>query len=55
MFMRNRSTEQYDQEANRKALVAKYSRGNVSLQNQRYITEKEKEKRKKRILGFKFA
>ncbi|SFE55268.1 hypothetical protein SAMN04487869_11011 [Marinobacter sp. DSM 26671] len=54
MFWQHRQDECAKKDRN-KALVAQYSRGNVSLQNQRFVTEKEKSERRKRVLGFKFA
>ncbi len=38
-----------------KALVARYARGNVSLQIGRFVTAEEKEERKKAVLSVKFS
>lgn len=54
MFWQHRQNKCEKKDRN-KALIAQYSRGNVSLQNQRFVTEQEKNERRKRVLSFKFA
>ncbi len=41
--------------AKSKNLVARYSLGNVGLQIKRFVTEEEKNARKKRVLAAKFV
>lgn len=43
------------QSSRERALVARYSRGNVNLQRQKYVTEAEKEVLRKELLNYNFA
>ncbi len=43
-----------DQDASR-GLVARYSRGNVNLQQKRYVTKEEKEARLKKVFEYKIV
>lgn len=36
-------------------LVSRYSKGNVSLQNGKYVTANEKDRRKKELMKIKFS
>ncbi len=44
-----------ESQADAKALVARYARGNVALQRGRYVTAEEKKARKEKVLSMKFA